>query len=158
MVPAPQLGVVLEHLQAAFGVRVDLVGDQEVAVGAAMRPSDAPTELVELGQPEVVGPAHEHRVGVRHVEPALHDHRRDEDIHLPADEPPHRLLEGALAHLPMADRDAGTRHEPAQVVGHRLDRVDAVVHEEDLSAAVKFAGDPLLDEGVVPWLDERQHR
>ncbi len=157
-VAGAELGVVLEHLQASLGILVDAIGDDEVAVGAAVRAADAAAQLVELGEPEVVGAVDEHRVGVRHVEPALHDQRRDEDVDLARDEAPHHLLEVLLAHLPVPHGDARAGRDATDVVGDRLDRLDAVVDEEDLAAAIEFAGDSLLDEPIVPRLDEGEHR
>jgi hypothetical protein len=50
------------------------------------------------------------------------------------------------------------RRQALHVVRDRDDRLDAVVHEEHLAAAVQFARDTLGDERVVPGLDEGEHR
>ena len=74
--------MMLEHLQAFLRVGIDRVGDQQVAVGAAVAPADPAAQLVELCQAEPVGVVHHHGVGVGHVEARLDDHRGDEDVHL----------------------------------------------------------------------------
>ena len=145
-----ELGVVLEHLQPALGVLVDRIGHEQVAVRAPVRAADAAAQLVELREAEVVGAIDEHRVRVRHVEPRLDDHRRDEHVDLAAHELAHDLLELALAHLAVADGDARARHEAADVVGDRVDRLDAVVDEEHLPAAIELARDALLDQRRRP--------
>ena len=105
----------------------------------------------------MVGAVHEHRVGVRHVEAGLDDHRRHQHVHLAVDEPAHHVLERALRHLPVPDVDARPRHQPLHVVGDGVDGLDAVVHEEHLPAPVQLARDALLDQRVVPGLHEREH-
>ena len=45
----------------------------------------------------------------------------------------------------------------ANVVGDRIDRLDAVVDEEHLAAAIELARDALVDQAVVPRLDEGEH-
>src|SRR3712207_9204472 len=68
----------------------------------------------------------------------------------------HDLLELLLAHLPVPDGDAGARDDALEVVADRLDGLDPVVDEEHLPAAVELARDPLLEERVVPRLEDRK--
>ena len=65
----------LQEVQAGHGfVRGVIAGEQQaVALGAAA--ADAPSELVQLGQPEAFGALDQHHRGVGHVHPHL-DHRR----------------------------------------------------------------------------------
>ncbi len=58
----------------------------------------------------------------------------------------------------MRDADASARRDPLHVVGVRLNRLDAVVHEEHLAAAIQLARDAFLDEAVVVRLDVGEHR
>ena len=58
----------------------------------------------------------------------------------------HDALQGALRHLAVGDGDAGAGQQPAQLLGLGLDRLDAVVHEEDLAAAVQLAQDGVAHE------------
>ncbi len=155
--PASELGVMLEHREPALRIDVHGIGDEQVAVGAPVRAPDAAAELVQLREPEVVGAIHEHRVRVRHVEPRLDDHRRHEHIDLAGDEPPHHLFEVALAHLAVRDGDARARREAPDVVRDADDGLDSVVDEEDLAAAIELARDSLLDQPLVPRLDEGEH-
>ena len=68
---------------------------------------------------------------------------------LRADEVEHRALERVLAHLPVADDDARFGHEPLQQVADREDRLDAVVNEVDLAAALELAADRAADDLLI---------
>ena len=48
----------------------------QVGVGAGLAPADASPQLIELSQPEHVGPMDHHGVGVPDVEPRFDDVRR----------------------------------------------------------------------------------
>ena len=74
---AAQVVQLLQHAEPLLGVGRDqmLAGDEQVGVRAMMRAADAPADLVELRQPERVGPVHDDRVGARDVEPRLDDRR-----------------------------------------------------------------------------------
>ena len=82
----------------------------------------------------------------------------DEHVDVAVDELVHHVLEIALAHLSVPDGDARARNDARNAVRDGLDGLDAIVHEEHLSAAIELARDALLDQAFVPRLDERQHR
>ena len=114
-------------------------------------------QLVELGEPESVGAVHDHRVRVGHVEPRFDDHRRDENVDLAADEPAHHSLEILLPHLPVRHGEPRARRERLHARRDRIDRLDPVVDEIHLATAVKLARDRLLEQRIVPRLDECEH-
>ena len=58
----------------------------------------------------------------------------------------------------MADADPGTGNYAPNVLRHPVDRLDAIVNEEYLSAAIELARDSFVDEPIVPRLDVGQHR
>jgi hypothetical protein len=64
---------------------------------------------------------------------------------------------GVERHLPCATptRARGASAGPG---GDRLDRLDPVVHEEHLAAAIELAGHRLLEQAVVPRLHEGEDR
>ena len=64
----------------------------------------------------------------------------------PVGERDHHLLELALGHLAVADDEPGARQHPPELLGLGLDRLDPVVDEEDLAAAVELAQDRVADE------------
>src|SRR5688572_8739841 len=72
---------------------------QQVRVGPSRGAADATPELVQLRQPERVGPVDDDRVRVRDVETRLDDRRADEDVRRAGREREHDLLELALRHL-----------------------------------------------------------
>ena len=75
-----------------------------------------------------------------------------------AQELEHDLLELSVAHLPVRHADAHLGHEPAQLLGRLVDRLDAVVQEERLPAAVVLAPDRLGDQLLVPLPHVRADR
>ena len=153
-----QLGVVLQHLQSPLLVGVDHVGRQEIAVCATVAAADTAPQLVQLGESELLSVVHDHRVGIGDVEPRLHDHGGDENVHLPLHEAAHHIVQVALAHLSVRHRRSGPRREPAHALADRLDRLDTVMYEEHLPAPVQLPGDRLLEQLIVPRLDEGEHR
>ena len=70
----------------------------------------------------------------------------------------HDLLELALAHLPVTDRDPRLRHELRQLLCGPADRVDAVVDEVHLPAASQLAQACLAHHRRVPFRHERLDR
>ena len=92
-------------------------------VGAA----DATADLVQLREPERVGPLDDQGVRLRDVDARLDDRRRDEDVRVPGQEGVHALLEVALRHLAVGDEQAKPRAELLELLGGLLDRLDAVV-------------------------------
>src|SRR6266480_4787568 len=157
LVSGAELGVVLENRQAAVRIFVDRVRHEQVAARAPMRAPDASAKLIKLRQAKGIGAVHEHRVGVRHVEAGLDDHRRDEYVDLAIDEAPHDALQLPLAHLTVADANARARNDAPDVLGHSVDGLDAVVNEKDLSTAIELPGNSFVDEAIVPRLDVSEH-
>jgi hypothetical protein len=154
----PQVRMMLEHTQPLLGVAIHLVRHQEVAVRPAVAPPHAPPQLVQLRQPELVCPVHDHGVRIRHIEAGLDDHRGHEDVYRALDEACHHFVELRLFESPVRHGDArlwrGERTRPRR---DRVDRLDPVVHEIHLARPVKLARERLLDQCVVPGLDEREH-
>ena len=64
----------------------------------------------------------------------------------------------SAAICPCATSIARPRRERADPRGDGLDRLDPVVHHEHLPAAVDLPGERLLQQTVVPRLDEGQDR
>ncbi len=156
--PAPRsvwCSSTLSRSSAAGSIRS---GTMQVAVGPPVRPPHPAPQLVELRQAEPVGVVDDHRVGVGDVEPRFDDHRRHQDVDLAGDEPLHHRLELVGRHLAVAERHPGARRQRAGARGNRRDRLDPVVHEEHLAAAVEFARDRLVEQAVVPRLDEGEDR
>src|SRR6185312_14542138 len=126
----------------------------EIGVGAVVRAADAPAQLMELSQPHVVGAIDDDGVGCRDVDAALDDGGAEKQVESAVVEVHHELLELALAHLPMADPDAGLWHQALHYRGYLLDGPDLVVHEVDLAAAAQLAQHGLAQGWPVPFDDE----
>ena len=110
---------------------------------------DAAAELVQLGEPEVIGAVDQDRVGARDVDAVLDDGGGDQHVELAAHERAHRLLDLHLGHLAVADRDLGAGREAAQPVGQHLKLVDAIVQHEDLPAARELPVQRVLQDLVI---------
>ena len=123
-------------------------------VGAAHPPAD----LVELGEPEGVGPLDDQRVRLRDVEAGLDDRRRDEHVGIAAQEREHPILELLLAHLPVRDDHAEVRGQRLEPRGPLVDRLHPVVEEERLSPARDLPLQRLLDQLLVELADVRPDR
>ncbi len=124
----------------------------------ALAAADAPADLVRLGQAEQVGAIDDQGVRLRDVEARLDDRRRAEHVVIAAQELEHDLLELPVAHLPVGHADAHLGHEPAQLLGRLVDRLDPVVQEERLPATLVLAPDRLGDQLLVPLPHVRADR
>ena len=67
--------------------------DEHVAVGAVVRPANAATELVKIGQAIGIGLIDEDSVGIRYIEAALDDCRGQQNVCCARDEREHHILE-----------------------------------------------------------------
>ena len=113
---------------------------------------------MQLAEAEQVGAVDDERVHRRHVDAALDDRGADEHVVLALPEVEHDLLERALVHLAVGDRDARLGHELADVRGDVLDVLHPVVHEEHLALAQQLAADRLGDGAVVVLADVGEDR
>ena len=111
--------------------------------------SHAAAQLVHVGQAVAVGLVDEDRVGVGNIQSAFDDRRGEQNVVAVGDEVEHDFFEFRFRHLPMADANARLGDDLAQFVGHGLDVVDAVMHEEDLPVAVQFAQHRVTNQLVV---------
>ena len=126
-VAAPQLRVVLEHPQPLFGLVRHIFGDDEIAVRPVVRTPDAATNLVQLGQTEVVGAVDDQGVRARDIQTRFDDRSRNQHVHFPRHECAHHLLELSFPHLPVRDGPRGasgrmsrTRFATVAIVSTRL--------------------------------------
>ena len=124
-----ELGVVGERREpcARLGRQLTRLRIEEVGVRELVAAADAPADLVELREPELVGALDDQRVRLRDVEPRLDDRRRDEHVGVAGEELQHLVLELALRHLAVRDEEAEVRAELLQLLRGLLDRLDAVV-------------------------------
>ena len=133
-----ELGVVGERREPCPGLLGQLrsLGEEQVRVRRDVRPADAATDLVELREPEQVGPLDDERVRLRYVETRLDDRRRDEHVGIASEELHHPALELLLPHLAVGDEDPKARAELLELLCRLLDRLHAVVEVERLPAAL----------------------
>src|ERR1700680_1430655 len=94
---------------------------------------------MDLRQTETIRAVDDDGVGRRHVDAALDDGGTDQNIEPPMIEIEHELLQIALAHLAVPDRDIRLGHELANGLGRFLDGLDGVVDEVYLPAAPNLA-------------------
>ena len=142
----------------ASSVSARSCGCRRYAYARCPRRPTRPRQLVELREPEHVGPVDHERVHRGHVETALHDGRADEHVVRAVGEVEHDPLETAFVHLPVRDRDPGLRHEVPHLLGDVLDVLHAVVHVEDLALPQQLAPDRLRHGAVVVLAHVREDR
>ena len=123
-----------------------------------VRAADAAAQLVELREAEAVGALDDDRVRGGHVDAGLDDRRADEQVDALRVEVAHHVLELALGHLAVRDGDPRLGHELREPLGGRRDRVDVVVQEVDLPAALQLAQRGLADDPARVRRDERLDR
>ena len=158
--PRAELGVVGERGEPGprLGRQLLPVRVEEVGVRGHVASADAPADLVELREPERVGPLHDQGVRLRDVEARLDDRRRDEDVRVAREEGQHVILELALRELPVRDEEAKLGAELLERARPLLDRLDPVVQEEGLAAALVLAHERLAHEVVVVLAHVRPDR
>ena len=125
----------------------------QVGVRLLQAAADAPPQLVELGEAQLVGLVDHDRVHVRDVEAGLDDRRADQHVELAVREALHHALQQPLRHLPVADDDARLRHELAHALREIVDRLHAVVQHVGLPAAFDLEEQRLAHDRVVPLGD-----
>ena len=126
---------------AASELSASADGIEQVGVGALARAPDPAADLVGLGEAELVGALDDQRVRLRDVEARLDDRRRHQAVGVAAQELEHRSLELGLVHLPVGLGEANARAERPQALGDLVQRLDPVVEEEGLAAALDLALD-----------------
>src|SRR4051794_32897537 len=115
-----------------------------------MRSANAPTQLMQLCQTQLIRAIDNDGVRGRHVNAALHDRRTDEQIGALVIEIEHHLFELTFTHLPVTDRNASFWHELRKRSRGLFDGVHAVVDEIDLTAAPDLAKARLANGRGVP--------
>src|SRR3954464_5206087 len=100
-----------------------------------MRATDAPAQLMQLSESQLIGPIDDDGIRGRHVDAAFHDRRADEQIGALMIKVEHHLFEFTLSHLSVADRDACLRDQLSERLRGLLDRIDAVVNKINLTTA-----------------------
>src|SRR6266540_595683 len=134
------------------------VGIEEIRVRGHVGSADAPTDLVQLREAELIGALDDERVRLRDVETRLDDRRRDKHVRVSAQEGVHLLLELPLAHLAVCDEEAKVRRQLTQLLLDLVDRLDAVVQVEALTAALDLALERELHHLFVEFAHRRADR
>src|SRR5208282_855895 len=126
-----EVGKFLERGEAAArdGRQFNFRRQEQVGVGATVRPANPSSKLIELRQTQPVGPIDDDRVAQRDVEAVLDNRGRDQDVGFVMHEFQHHLFQLPFAHLPMAHGDTSVRGEGLNFGGNLPYGVYAVVHE-----------------------------
>ena len=143
----------IEPLRRLFGQAFQ-IRHHQIGISLMVRAADAAAQLVQLRQAEFVGARHHDGVGARHIDAGFDDGRAQQQIVFAADEFAHHPLQFALGHLPMGDDDARFGQQLDQLLAPVLDRVDLVVQEIDLPAALQLAQHRFTDHAVALAADK----
>src|SRR5208282_1671127 len=113
-----EVGKFLERGEAAArdGRQFNFHQQEQVGVGATVRPANPSSKLIELRQTQPVGPIDDDRVADRDVGFVMHEFQ-------------HHFFQLPFAHLPMAHGDTSVRGEGLNFGGNLPYGVYAVVHE-----------------------------
>ena len=99
--------------------------------------------------PEVLRVVDDDRIGIGHVDARLDDRRSHQHVELAVDKVHHQLFELLGRHLPVSHRHARLRAKLPDHAADVVDRLDLVVHEIDLPAALEFVIDRLANQLLV---------
>ena len=124
-------------------------GDKEKANSFLIRPPHSAAELMEIRKSKVIGPVDNHGIRCGNIDPVLNDRRTDQQVGLPFDEIKHDLFQLFFRHLAVANTDFRLGDQPAQEIGHRIDRLHPVMDKIHLSTATQFAQDRITDQVIV---------
>ena len=120
--------------------------NQQIRIRRTIRTADAAAQLIQLRQAVAIGAIDEDGVDVRDIEAVLDDRRRQQHVVLLADEVEHRPLELVFSHLAVRHDHAGFRDEALDEVADRENRLDPVVNEVHLPAALELVPDGVGDD------------
>ena len=113
-------------------------GNQQVGIGAVVAPPHPAPQLVQLRQPEAVGPVNDDGIHIGHIQAGLNDGGADQHIRLPVGESHHHILQLRFGHLPVSHQKAGLGNQPGQFVRRFVNGADAVVQKKRLPVPLQF--------------------
>src|SRR5208283_3239455 len=114
---------------------------QQIGVRPPVGTSHPAAQLIEFAQTVFLGVFHDHGVDKGNVQAILYNSSTNQNIELVAHEPEHGFFQLRLAHLAVADTDAGVRHQFLDGGGARPDRIHAIVQEVNLPTTAQFEFD-----------------
>lgn len=115
---------------------------QQPCVGLMVRAPDAPAQLVQLGQTEVIRTFDNDGVRRWNVDPGLNDGGTHQHVETLVVEIVHHPLQLALAHLAVTNGDARFRYQLCQPVGGFLNIFNVVIQVIHRRRAALRAGSP----------------
>ena len=131
---------------------------EEVGVGALPAASHPAAQLMELGEPEAVGPVHNQRVGVGNIQAGLDDGRADQHIDVPVPEVADDPVQLLLPHLAVGHAHLGLGDQRLHLGRDLADVLHPVVNIEDLAPAQELAANGRRHLGILVGAHIGQHR
>ena len=104
-----------------------------------MRAAYTTTQLMQLGQPKLVGPFDQNGVGAGDINAGLNNGGAHQYIEALVIEIGHYLLKLTLAHLAMGNINTSLWHQFGQFISGALDAFDIVVPKIHLTTAQNFS-------------------
>ncbi len=155
-----QVGRLTYRFEPAVGILGEglVDGMKQVGIGALIRTADPPSQLIELGQTQQVGPLDDECVDLRQIQAGLDDGRCNQHVVLTIPEIEHDLLELSFTHLSVGDRESGVRHQLTQMSNRAFDRLHSIVNEEHLAFTEHLASDGGCDRLLVVRSDVGEDR
>ncbi len=123
---------------------------EEIRARDFIRAPHAPAHLIELRKSHAVRVVDNHRIGIRLIDPVFHNRRTKQHVVFPAEKIVHDPLQRVPRHPSVRDANRHLRRQQRpQMIGHRLDCLDAIENEIDLSAAFLFAQNRFLHDCII---------
>ena len=133
-------------------------GNQQVGIGAVVAPAHPAPQLVQLRQPEAVGPVNDDGIHIGHIQAGFNDGGADQHIRFPVGESHHHILQLRFGHLPVSHQKAGFGNQPGQFVRRFVNGADAVVQKKRLPVPLQFPEDGFAHRLAPVLGDEGFHR
>ena len=134
----------LQTLLGLFGQALG-VGHHQIGIGLVVAAPHTAAQLVQLGQAKFVGPTHHDGVGAGHVDAGFDDGRAQQQVIALGHKIAHHALQLTLGHLAVGHGNAGFGQNFLQFLAAVFDRLDLVVQEVNLPAALQFTQHGLAD-------------
>ena len=126
---------IVQFLQQAEAFLCDLGeyflrGDQQIGIGLYVAAAHAPTQLIKLGEPEMIGMVDDDGIGAGDIQPRFDDGGGQQYVHFALYERQHDGLKLILGHPPVGDGHLHPRQQGGEIVAERMNGFDPVVNHE----------------------------
>src|SRR5690606_23859697 len=147
---SPQLISLYDRSQSPLGIRLQLLRVVEhIGISLNLRATDTASQLIELGQTELLGIVDDQRISIGKVDPVFNDRRRDQNIVFSFFKGHNAFFQVRSFELPMGHNDPQIGENALELVRHRINRLHSIVQEIHLPSPGNFPVNGFLDEDLA---------